>query len=156
MTQQIHKKYLDLIRSEHVMTLSTSLDSVNWSTPVFYLYKDNCFYFLSGKNSNHIKQATYNPDISASIFKNDSDWAGLKGVQMSGVQCKVVNLVTAAKVLKVYLKEYPFTKDLFNINELLKLSHKKISLYEFKPIKIIYTDNSIEFGFKQEIDPENL
>ncbi|MCP3924353.1 MAG: hypothetical protein GY714_17395 [Desulfobacterales bacterium] len=135
------------------MTLSTSLDSVNWSTPVFYLYKEGSFYYLSGKISKHIEYATVNPDISVSIFKNDSDWSGLKGVQMSGVQDKVGNLLTAAKVLKDYINEFPFTKDLFNINELLKLSHKKISLYVFKPNKIIYTDNSIEFGFKQEIDP---
>jgi uncharacterized protein YhbP (UPF0306 family) len=153
MSEEIHKKYIDLINSENVMTLSTSLKESNWSTPVFYIFKNPCFYFLSAMESKHVNPAESNPVVSVSIFKNDSSWEGLKGVQMKGVQKRVVNLIDASKILKIYFSKYPFTKELFNVDQLIKLSHKKIKLFEFKPAKIIYTDNSIEFGFKKEIKP---
>lgn len=152
MSKDICEKFIDLVDSENVMTLSTSDSGSNWSTPVFYLYDKPNFYFLSSKDSKHVTQACLNPNISVSIFKNESSWEGIKGIQMEGVQEKVRKLGVALKIIKRYLARYPFTKELFNVEQLLKLSHKKIDLFVFKPTKILYTDNSIEFGFKKEIE----
>lgn len=152
MKDDFHNRFENLVINESVMILATSDKFDNWSAPLYYLFEDRSFYFLSSKNSLHIKMTDKNPEASVSIFKNSDSFHDIKGVQMSGIVKRVKNHKETFKILKKYVNRYPCTAELFDIEKIVKSVREKTRVYSFIPEKIIYTDNSVEFGFKKEIE----
>lgn len=71
--------------------------------------------------------------------------------QMETVQARLGTI----EVIRAYLKRFPFTKDFFKPGQALDLEafakRFKVKLYRFKPSLVYYMDNSIRFGFREEV-----
>jgi uncharacterized protein YhbP (UPF0306 family) len=153
--QALKRLALDLIEKQSTMTLATAKGGVAWSAPVYYVFFKSCFYFFSDPTSRHIQESLASNQASCSIYANASTWQEIRGIQMSGQLESVAPRLGAIEVIRVYLKKFPFTKDFFSPGQALDLEafvrRFKVKLYRFKPTLVYYLDNSIRFGFREEV-----
>ena len=151
----LKKLAVDLIEEQSTMTLATAKGNVAWSAPVYYVFFKSSFYFFSDPTSRHIHESLASGQASCSIYANASTWQEIRGIQMSGHVETVAPRLGAIEVIRAYLKKFPFTKDFFKPGQALDLEafvkRFKVKLYRFKPTLVYYLDNSIRFGFREEV-----
>lgn len=137
------------------MTISTALGNTPWAAPVYYVHRNFNFFFFSDPNSRHIREAIESEKASAAIFHPASTWKEIRGIQMSGSITHLSPGLEAIRAIRSYLQKFPFTGDFFdsanaiNLEAFVKRFH--VRLYVFRPALLYYQDNSIRFGFREEI-----
>ena len=153
--QELTTLAVDLIEEQSTMTLATAKGDVAWSAPVYYVFFKSCFYFFSDPTSRHVQESLASGQASSSIYANASPWQEIRGIQMSGQMETVSARLGTIEVIRAYLKKFPFTKDFFKPGQALDLEaftkRFKVKLYRFKPTLVYYLDNSIRFGFREEV-----
>jgi uncharacterized protein YhbP (UPF0306 family) len=153
--QELKRLAVDLIDQEATMTLATAKGDVAWSAPIYYVFFKSCFYFFSDPTSRHIQESLASGQASCSICASASTWQEIRGIQMSGKIETVPARLGTIEVIRVYLKKFPFTKDFFKPGQAMNLEtfakRFKVKLYRFKPALVYYLDNSIRFGFREEV-----
>jgi hypothetical protein len=79
---------------------------------------------------------------------------------MSGIVLNTPAGVEASKALFAYIKKFPLVKTFFSdikdigFNDFSTRLHTK--LYQFIPESILFMDNSVSFGFREEIKKDTL
>jgi len=144
-----------LIDEQSTMTLATCRESVAWAAPVYYVFLKSAFYFFSDPESRHIVEALESGQASGAIHGFASGWQEIRGIQMTGRIETLSMGLESAEVIRVYLKKFQFTKNLFSSGVALNLdaftSRFRVKLYRFKPTLIYYLDNSLRFGFRERV-----
>ena len=145
----------ELIQDQSVMTLATAMNATAWAAPVYYVYREPGFYFLSGPDSRHIQEALASDQLGVAIHVPSFDWREIRGMQMSGRLERVAGKVEAVTAIGAYLKKFPFTKSFFTPGAALDIaafeSRFRVKLYRFIPSLAYYLDNEIRFGFREEV-----
>ena len=153
--QELKNLAEDLIKAQSTMTLATARENIPWAAPVYYAYLKYCFYFFSDPASRHIQESLAGNQASSAIYAPASTWQEIRGIQMSGSVENISPGLEAIEAVRAYLKKFAFTKDFFTPGQALDLSaftsRFRVKLYRFKPSLIYYMDNSIRFGFREEI-----
>ena len=146
MEKEIKKKAGHLISETRVMTLAVSDHDIPWSSPVYFVFHDNGFYFFSNENARHITLAKDQKLISASIFHDSDRMDLIFGFQMSGVLEKISKKAVYLNIVKKYVTKFSFLKRIFGPqiieNHRFFLEKFKSQLYCFQPDKIYLSDNS--------------
>jgi uncharacterized protein YhbP (UPF0306 family) len=144
-----------LVAEQTTMTLATARNDVAWAAPVYYVFFNSGFYFLSEPKSRHIQEALQSRQTSSAIHVAASTWQEIRGLQMTGAIAPVESGLEALQVLKEYLKKYPFTKEFFGKNASLDLKsigeRFGVKLYKFMPELVYYLDNQIRFAFREAV-----
>ncbi|RJP85220.1 MAG: hypothetical protein C4518_16480 [Desulfobacteraceae bacterium] len=149
-----------LISSCHAMTLATADDITPWAAPVYYANIKSFFYFFSNPDARHIQNALAAGSAACAIYAEGGSWQDLQGIQMSGKITPATQADQAAKAVIEYVKKFPLVKTFFptiknlTLNSFIKRFHA--SLYCFQPDYIVYMDNTVDFGFRQEIPVDAL
>lgn len=153
--QELKNLAEDLIKTQSTMALATARENIAWTAPLYYAYLKYCFYFFSDPASRHIQESLATNQASSAIYASASTWQEIRGVQMSGSVENISPGLEAIEAVRMYLKKFAFTKDFFTPGQALDLSaftsRFRVKLYRFKPSLIYYMDNSIRFGFREEI-----
>jgi uncharacterized protein len=149
-----------LIKETRVMTLSVCQNDMPWSSPVYFVFLADGFYFFSNESSRHIKDSENLRPVSASIF-NDSDRMDLIfGFQMSGRIEPVAKMDLHLRVVRKYVSKFSFLKEIFGPrileNKAFFLETFKSRLYCFHPGIIYLSDNSSRSDKRSEIDLKTL
>ncbi len=156
MDTELVKKARELIYSRRVMTLAVSCDDIPWSSPVYFVFHDNGFYFFSNENSRHIQHALDNRKTGASIFHDSDVIDRIFGFQMSGTIHAVSKKVEYFSVVKAYVSKFSFLKKVFGPqileNKRFFLEKFKSQLYCFDPDRVCLSDNSKTSGKRSELD----
>ena len=113
MEKEIHDKAKHLINKTRVMTLAVSNNDIPWSSPVYFVFHDNTFFFFSNENSRHIQYAQDKNNISASIFQDSDNMKQIFGFQMSGKLERVLKPGLYLKIVKKYVTKFNFLKQVF-------------------------------------------
>jgi uncharacterized protein YhbP (UPF0306 family) len=144
-----------LVAEQNTLTLATAAGDTAWAAPVYYVFVKSTFYFLSGPDSRHITEALQNGQAGAAVHAAASTWKEIKGLQMTGRIRAVKPGLEAVRVLRAYLKKYPFTTEFFKDNQPLDLDtfakRFGVKLYGFIPSLVYYLDNQIRFAFREEV-----
>jgi len=150
----------DVISSGHTMTLATADDNAPWAAPVYYANIGSFFYFFSSPESRHIRNALASGRAACAIYIEGGSWQNLQGIQMSGKIVEISRADQGSKAVIAYVKKFPLVKTFFssvknlNLNSFISRFHA--SLYCFQPDYIVFMDNTVEFGFRQEIPKDAL
>jgi len=151
----LKEKALVVIDKQSTMTLATAARSEAWAAPVYYVYHKSGFYFFSSPESRHIKESLAVGNAASAIFTPASSWQEIRGLQMSGVVQTTSAGWSALTAVTAYLKKFPFTREFFSQTDRIDLeafSEKfHVRLYRFMPSRVLYQDNSIQFGFREEV-----
>ena len=152
----VQKNAIQILGEHHTVTISTRDETSVWSATVFYVSDQNMnLFFLSSEKSKHIKHIEQNNEVSAAIYKDQSDWEKIKGIQLSGVVEKLEGS-DREKVIDEYLEKYEFLKKVINEpksedEERIGSQFISIPFFKLKPIFIRLIDNEVAFGHKKEI-----
>ena len=153
--EQLKKLAGNLIEGQSTMTLATAQENTAWAAPVYYVFLRSAFFFFSDPESRHIRESFAGCLASAAIHSDASSWEEIRGVQMSGSIDMVTGKIETVETIGKYLKKFGFTKDFFSNDQALDMDafakRFNVRLYKFKPSLIYYLDNSISFGFREDV-----
>ncbi len=114
-----------IIKENIFMTLSTcSLRSKPWASTVNYVTDSNYnFYFISSKNSLHIRNILENPNVAFAIYDSRARGDDIDGVQAEARAQIVIGsgLLPAIKLISKYQGKKPGT-----FREFLGLAKKRV------------------------------
>ncbi len=144
----IKERITYLVEKTRVMTLAVSKNDIPWSSPVYFVFYNEKFYFFSNKNAKHIQQAALLKSVSASVFHDSDNMDEIFGLQMSGILEKVTSPGRYSIIVRHYLKKFEFLKnisggrtDIIDNGSFFKEKFKS-SLYCFHPNSIILSDKA--------------
>jgi uncharacterized protein YhbP (UPF0306 family) len=144
-----------LVAEQNTLTLATAENNTAWAAPVYYVFVKSSFYFLSSPDSRHITEALGCGQASAAVHAPASTWKEIRGLQMTGKIRAVKPGLEAVRILRAYLKKYPFTTEFFKETVPLDLDafakRFGVKLYGFVPALVYYLDNQIRFAFRKEV-----
>lgn len=134
-------KILKYLQENDLMSLATSLNDKPWSCALLFVNdKDFNFYIYSAKNTLHCKQFKKNPKVAFSV-NHESSKGDFEGLQISGqvVRFKIKEM---PKVIKMFIKKYPYSKSWFGKDKIKQLISKvaKSQFYKIKATKIYYLE----------------
>lgn len=134
----------------NVLCLATTTNDTPWVAPVFYAVYAGKLVFLSAPHTLHCQNIASNPQVSASVQEDYSDWSEIKGIQLQGRVCGVNNADKQA-VIRTYSEKFPVTgadapSEIVNALD-------KISWFEMSVEKLLFIDNSKGLGYRAELDP---
>jgi uncharacterized protein YhbP (UPF0306 family) len=157
MDENMTKKTGHLIFETRVMTLAVSGQGLPWSSPVYFVFHGQGFYFFSNENSKHILQSMGGRMVAASIFHDADQIDKIFGFQMAGQVTAVSKQTEYLVVVKKYVAKFGFLKKVFGPqileNRQFFLEKFKSRLYCFTPERICLSDNSKTSGKRQELSP---
>ena len=153
--KKVKKLAEELITEQNTLTLATCGENKAWAAPVYYVFMKSAFYFFSDPASRHIKEALESGQASGAIHGYAAGWQEIRGMQMTGhIEMLSMGLESAAAI-RGYLGKFQFTKEFFSSGMALNLdaftSRFRVKLYKFKPALIYYLDNSLRFGFREQV-----
>ena len=160
MDKEIKQKISRLVNETRVMTIAVSDNNIPWSSPVYFVFYDNKFYFFSNEHARHIKYAKDKKLVSASIFQDSDQMDLIFGFQMSGVLEKVSKKILYLTIVKKYVTKFNFLKKIFG-REIIENKHFflekfKSHLYCVHPDIIFLSDNSKTTGKRTQVNLKNL
>jgi uncharacterized protein YhbP (UPF0306 family) len=139
------------LQTHHVATLATIGPQGVWAAAVFYVHVGWNLYFISSPNSQHCINLAHSAQVAVTIQADYADWPGIKGVQMEG---RVHELSGEAeqRVKQLYGQKFPVVGKLAQAPAAIVNALAKIHWYQVKPQSLLYIDNSLGFGHREEVD----
>jgi uncharacterized protein YhbP (UPF0306 family) len=139
------------LQTHSVATLATNGSDGVWAAAVFYVHDGWDLYFLSSPTSRHCVNMADGAGVAATIQADYSDWPGIKGVQLQGlVQQLVGDAETRARHL--YGLKFPVVGKLAQAPAAIVKALAKVGWYRLTPKRLLYIDNSVAFGHREEVD----
>ncbi|GAB6093858.1 hypothetical protein JCM14469_01100 [Desulfatiferula olefinivorans] len=156
-TYEISKKALELLHSQHIITLGTCDGSQPWVSPLYYVLNSGAFYFFSNPDSRHIVHGLGDDRVAASVHENSSGWSDIRGVQMIGTLSEAGFDMASTAAYAIYISRFSFIRDMGRaispISTFAAIEASfKVKWYKYLPSRVYYLDNSIRFGYREEVD----
>lgn len=146
-SSQPKKHFQELIDTVWTMTLATSGETGPWSAPVYYLFKDNRFYFFSSPGSRHIQDGD-GCLCAASIFRVHTQIDHLEGIQMSGTIQHQKPGIRSVSASAAYARRFSITVPGTDFLTFFQNAfHAR--LYAFLPDQVYHMDNRKGFGNRE-------
>ena len=154
---ELKKMILDYLKLHNTVSLATERDGRPHAATVFYVSIGYQLYFLSSPSSRHGENLSLNPQVSATINEDYSDWLLIKGIQLEGQVEIVGGIVESGKIAKAFIKKFPTVADfLFSprkLGQAIASKVAKVKFYKLTPSRIYFIDNEIGFGQREELIP---
>ena len=141
---------LTLMGDACVMSLSTCDREGAWSAPVYYIYRQNAFYFFSNPKARHVN-GDAKTLCAASIFRDDARIENLCGIQMQGRILTAEPGTSSLKVAAAYCRRFAIQAGKGDLLSFFKESFHA-SLYRFVPELIFFMNNAEGFGKRERVD----
>ncbi len=123
------------IARHHVLTLATAADDAPHCSNMFYAVGREALVFTSEHRTHHAAQALENPVAAASIVLETRVVGKLQGLQLRG-RVRPLEGDEAAVAKNIYIKRFPYA------------ALAGLSMWEFRPVWMKLTDNTLGFGKK--------
>lgn len=146
MTDELRRRIADYLARHTTLTLATvGADSLPQAAPLFYASDAQMnLIFLSSPDSRHSRNLARNPAAAAAIYDEVWDWQAIRGMQIEGWVERLEG-EARERALALYRAKYPF------IAELAQQVEESV-LYRLRPRWLRYIDNSIAFGWREEME----
>ncbi|MEE8434183.1 MAG: pyridoxamine 5'-phosphate oxidase family protein [bacterium] len=137
-----------LMAAHTTLTLATvSPDGLPQAVPLFYAEADDLSLILVSETTvRHSRNLAERPQASAAIAADDQEWDRIQGLQLEG-ECRLLREDEAGAAREVYLAKFPFIAH----NDALGRRLRASGIYRFRPGWIRLIDNTLGFGFKEEL-----
>ncbi len=152
------KKALELLHSQHILTLSTCDGNTPWASPVYYVLSNKAFYFFSNPDSRHIVNSREGRMVAGEIHESSSGWSDIRGVQMEGVIEEGGFDIASTSAYALYIGRFTFIREMgkMPLTPMMSLAALeasfKVSWYKYTPSAIYYLDNGIRFGYREPVE----
>ncbi len=120
------------------------------SAPVFYVSDDQFnLYWLSATHVNHSMNISERKQVAGSIYPTTWQWQEIVGLQMKGEARVISDDRIREQILQLYLRK-------FRLPPTFDSAIAASTLYVFRPSWVRWVNNSVEFGYKAELDLTEL
>lgn len=143
------KLFLD---SHHVMTLATSNGESPHAVSLFFACDDLAIVWVSDPGSLHSREISLNNKVSATIASDFTDFADIKGLQITGTARELTDPADRSRCLALLSDRYPFLRRVSATPKALQDSLAQACVYRLEPSQIVLIDNSIGFGHKETLE----
>tara|TARA_Y100000588_G_scaffold265365_1_gene280137 strand:+ start:404 stop:919 length:516 start_codon:yes stop_codon:yes gene_type:complete len=154
--QDIILRVQEFLSNHNTVSIASKDNESVWAATVFYIADSEMnLYFLSSHKTQHIGNIQTDENVAITVYKDVEDWQSIQGLQGSG-QVSEVRSSDRDKILADYIKKYTFLDELLQNpkdeqEKKIAEQFSSIGLYVYKPNFFRIIDNSISFGFKQEL-----
>ncbi|MFH0916645.1 MAG: pyridoxamine 5'-phosphate oxidase family protein [bacterium] len=108
---------------------------------VFYAMDDSLrLVFISKPSSLHGSHIGQSGPVAVTVSEDYGDWELIQGVQLWG-EVRLLSGAAKAGALAMYLKRFPFVRDLLQQPRLAELI-RNIGVYRVEPKRVAFTDNT--------------
>ena len=145
MTIEMLKKVRELLAAQSTMTLATvNAKGQPESAPLFFAEDDGTLIWVSGQRSRHSRNIAATGRASVSVHNTVWSWDEIAGVQMEGEVSLIPLGPARERAWEVYKAKFPFAIEFED--EVMRSE-----FYRFVPKWIRLIDNSVAFGYKEEL-----
>lgn len=129
-------RIIDFLSNNHLLSLATSKENIPHACNCYYVYDQTqqVLIFSSDPKTTHANHFLDNPNVSASISKDNIDYKKIQGIQLTGVVHSIQKDLD--RYTEVYSNKFPFAKNM------------PLSLWFLEIISVKMTDNNLGFGNK--------
>jgi uncharacterized protein YhbP (UPF0306 family) len=138
-------KIRNFLTQHSTLTLATvNVDGKPQSAPLFFACDDDTLIFFSSPKSRHSLNIEVNGKAAVTVHNETWNWEEIAGVQMEG-EAHLIPLGAARDhAWEIYKKKFPFVVE-------FEAEVSRSELYRFTPKWIRLIDNSVSFGYREEI-----
>lgn len=146
MRGDLRRRVADYLAQHTTLTLATvGPDGLPQAAPLFYASDAHLnLIFLSSPDSRHSRNLARNPAAAAAIYDEVWEWQAIRGVQLEG-QVERLEGEERQMALALYRAKYPFIAA-------FALQVEGSVLYRLRPRWLRYIDNSVTFGWREEME----
>lgn len=145
MNEQLKSKIRNFLAQHSTLTLSTiNVDSKPQSAPLFFACDDDTLIFFSSPKSHHSLNIAETGKAAVTVHNETWNWEEIAGVQMEGETHLIPIGPARDHAWEIYKKKFPFVVE-------FEAEVSRSELYRFTPKWIRLIDNSVSFGYREEI-----
>jgi uncharacterized protein YhbP (UPF0306 family) len=135
------------IEAHSTLALATvNAESQPQIAPLFYVSDDRLnLYWLSATHVRHSTNLTTSPHVAATIYPAVWEWKDIIGVQIEGEAGPITDERVREQIMRRYLHK-------FKVPPEFDAAITASTLYRLRPRWIRWVDNSVQFGYKAELD----
>ena len=139
-------KVREFLRRRSTLTLATvNKDGQPEAAPLFFAVDADTLIFLSGAKSRHSANIAATGRAAVTVYGETWDWREIAGLQMEGAASLIPAGHGRARAWELYESKFPFVAE-------FETEVSRSEFYRFEPHWIRLIDNSVRFGYRQEVD----
>lgn len=151
MNAELAQRVRYFLLGHHVVSLATFSSSGPHATSLFYACDGMALVWVSEPNTRHSREIEADSRVAATIAPDYSDFANIRGLQISGTARRVVAADERTKHLAQLEARYPFLKQQAEGTSKLRNAYARTTVYRLDPIRIVLIDNTKGFGHKDTL-----
>jgi uncharacterized protein len=137
--------------AHHVMSLATCGPRGSHAANVFYARDGLSLFWVSDRQSTHSTNIGINPQVSATIAADYSDFDEICGVQIFGNAHQFRDAAARYSARALLAARYPILQQLSD-KPILEQAYLSAETYQLVPSRIVMIDNRLGFGHKDTLD----
>ena len=139
-------KVKDFLAAHSTLTLATvNAHGLPEAAPLFYATDDDTLIWVSGPKSRHSRNTAAAGKAAVTVHNDVWSWSEIAGLQLEG-EVNLIPLGPAREhAWEVFKTKFPFVVE-------FEAEVMRSEFYRFVPTWIRLIDNSVRFGYKEEID----
>jgi uncharacterized protein len=147
--EELEQRIQSFLDSQHVMSLATrGADDDVHAASLFYALDGLSLLWTSDPGTRHSQQLASHAGVAATIAPDCSDYASVRGLQISGVARRLQVPAEVERASGKMLSRFPFLQQLAAGPPSLREAWAKAGFYRLDPERITLIDNSQGFGHK--------
>jgi uncharacterized protein YhbP (UPF0306 family) len=152
MSEDTGARIIAFLDAHHVMSLATAGAHGPHAANVFYVRDGFALMWVSHPASRHSIELEAEPRVAATIAPDYTDFADVRGVQMSGYALRITDASERTRARTLLEARYPFLRKLSLAPQALLEAFARIQFYRLEPLVITLIDNSRGFGHKDTLE----
>lgn len=141
MDEALKGKILEVLRSQHLMALSTIRpDGYPQATLVNYVHDSLVLYFATDSTSQKVGNLSLNNKVSVAIASETENFNKLRGLSLSGIATRLLETEARAKLALNLFRALPQSK------RFVPQDPARLAIFSITPVAISLVDYSGGFG----------
>jgi uncharacterized protein len=152
MNTELGQQVAAFLTAHHVMSLASVGSSGPYATSLLYACDGLALVWVSEPGSRHSREIEADPRVSATVAPDYSDFAIIRGVQMTGAARRIVAADERIRHLAQLEARYSFLGQLAAAPLKLRQAYARTAVYRLDPVRIVLIDNTKGFGHKETLE----
>jgi uncharacterized protein len=152
MTSELGRQIGAFLDAHHVMSLATLGEGGPHATNLFYARDGLALVWVSDPETQHSREIEADPRVSATVAPDYTDFAAIRGVQMSGTARRIVAVGERMLLMAKLAARYAFLGQLASAPAKLREAYARTAVYRLEPARIVLIDNTKGFGHKETLE----
>ena len=152
MTSKLAQEIGAFLAAHHVLSLATNSSAAPHAVNLFYACDGLALVWLSDPKTRHSRELEANNRVAATVAPDYSDFAVIKGVQITGTAQRIMVEDKRTQYLALLEGRYPFLSQLALGPLELRQAYARTAVYRLEPLRMVLIDNTKGFGHKETLE----